>query len=129
MPIAELHEIPDLVTAIVRGKLKVITYEWNPAVNIVWPVAPAYCLAPYLFVEEESKHPDGTRVEGLSALLEEDPENTVIVVCSGSLKAAFEQIEPIGDFKVISFFCVEYLYPYLNDIRNLTNLPVQRSAP
>src|SRR3546814_4710528 len=80
MPIAEPHQIPELATAIVRAKTKVLALGWNPAISIVWPLKPAYWLMPELFADDGA-HRDGIPLQGLSALAEEDPDKTVIIVC------------------------------------------------
>src|SRR3546814_19916140 len=73
MPIAEPHQIPELATAIVRAKTKVLALGWNPAISIVWPLKPAYWLMPELFADDGA-HRDGIPLQGLSALAEEDPD-------------------------------------------------------
>jgi hypothetical protein len=129
MPIAEHHQIPDLATAVVRATTKVIAFNWSLAVGVVWPLKPAYCLAPKLFVDDDRRTPDGLPILGLSALADEDPGNTIIVVCSGSLSKAYEKVKPFGDFTLIPFFSMVYLYPHLATLRSLAMLPTERKAP
>ena len=129
MPIADLQELPDLVTAVVRPDKKVIAYNWSPSVGVVWPLRPAYCLAPMLFVDDDLRTQDGFRFHGLSALADEDPDNTIIVVCSGSLDKAYDKVKPFGDFTLIPFFSMEYLYPHMDRLRALSTLPTERKPP
>ena len=129
MPIAELHQIPDLVTAVVRAKTKVIAFSWNLAVGVVWPLKPAYCLSPKLFVDDGLHTPEGLPLLGLSALADEDPADTIIVVCSGSLHDVYGQVKPFGDFTLIPYFSMEYLFPHLDTLRSLGALPTERKAP
>lgn len=129
MPIADLHQIPDLATAVVRATKKVIAFSWSHAVDVVWPLKPAYCLSPKLFVDDDLRTPEGLSILGLSALADEDPGNTIIVVCSGSLGKAYEKVKPFGDFTLIPYFSMVYLYPHLNTLRSLATLPTGRKAP
>ena len=129
MPIAELQNIPDLVAAVVRAKKKVIAFTWSSSVDIVWPLKPAYCLAPRLLIDDDLHTPEGLAILGLSALADEDPADTIIVVCSGSLQKVYEQVKPFGDFTLIPYFSMEYLYPHLDTLRSLASLPAERKAP
>lgn len=129
MPIADLQDIPDLAAAVVRAKKKVVAYNWSPSVGVVWPLKPAYCLAPRLFMDDGLLTFDDLPLVGLSALADEDPDNTIIVVCSGSLGQAYEKVKPFGDFTLIPYFSMEYLYPHLDRLRALKTLPVERNAP
>ena len=129
MPIADLQDIPDLARAIVGGRRKVIAFNWSVSVGVVWPLRPAYCLAPKLFVDDGLRTTDGFPVLGLSALADEEPDNAIIVVCSGSLSNAYEQVMPFGDFTLVPYFSMEYLYPHLDTLQSLAMLPTERRAP
>src|SRR3546814_13513120 len=54
---------------------------------------------------------------------------TVIIVCSGSLRKAYDKVKPFGDFFVIGYFSMDYLYRHLNELRTLALLPAERKAP
>jgi hypothetical protein len=129
MPVAELHQIPDLATAVVRAKKKVIAFAWSPSVDVVWPLKPAYCVSPKLFVDDGLHISEDLPILGLSTLANEDPDNTIIVVCSGPPGKAYETIKPFGDFTLIPYFSMAYLYPLLDTLRSLATLPTERKAP
>jgi hypothetical protein len=90
---------------------------------------PAYCLSPKLFVDGGLRTREGLLVLGLSALADEDPSNTIIVVCAGSLRKAYDKVKPFGDFTLLPYFSMEYLYPHLDTLRSLATLPTERIAP
>lgn len=114
MPIPSLRDVPDIIQSIVKRKKFVVTYGMPIETTRQFLLPMRYVLAPK--GTPTLSHPI---VRPLSSLQYEDPNECVVLSCTHSLDAADEAVSSYGNFLVMNYFTMDYMYPFFPALRNI----------